>query len=269
MVDGTAIMSVGVGGLAPPQHLNTAGQGGHRVSARRIHIFQCHTVEGTSGTSAQTLQRFIGVFPFVMQVVAGTLRQFLPNRAGHSNFGRYTIGVIFARLQAAGKCFPGDDLKQEQQGVVETIEPDHRFAAVSVPMPCHRRSKNQVSLLHRNFFAFDNRVSSAALEYEPERREVVPVILGHLAGLQQLHGHKHGMRRRALSSVLVALIGRIDESEHAPLRFAVETVHIAYCLDRIVEVLPLPHMRQNRRVRILAVSGHVRLRCLGPEPLDV
>src|SRR5262245_6282855 len=149
--------------------------------------------------------------------------------------------------------------KQYHQGLSETIKLDHRLAAISMSMPCHRSSKNQVPLLHRNFFAFDNRVGSPAFEYEPERGEVVPVILSHLAGLQQLHGHQHGMRRRALSPVLVALIGGIDESEHASLRLAVETVHIAYCLDRIVEVLPLPHMRQNRGVRILAVSGHVRL----------
>ena len=95
----------------------------------------------------------------------------------------------------------------------------------------------------------------------------MPVILGYLAGLEQLHGHENGVGG-ALSSILLSLIRRIDKSQHPPLRLAIETVHVARCLDRIVKILPLPNMRQNRRVRILAVGSHVRVGCLGPEPLD-
>src|SRR4029450_5597712 len=215
------------------------------MPARRIHIFQRYTVEGTPRTIAQTLQGLVSVFPLVTQVIVRTLRRFFPNRAGHSNSWRHTIGVIFDWLQAATKGFPGDHLKQEQQRVIETIEPDHRFATVPVSMPCHRRSENQVSLLHGNFFSFDNRVGSTAFEYETERREVMPVILGHFPGLQQLLGHKHGGGRGALSSILSSLIRRIDKSQHPPLRLAIETVHVSDCPDRIVKILPLPNMRQN------------------------
>src|SRR6266404_5976527 len=201
------------------------------MPTRRIHIFQRHAVEGTPRTIAQTLQGLVSVFPFVTQVIAWTLQRFFPNRTGYSNSWRHTIGIIFHWLEAAGKGFPSDHLKQEQQRIIETIEPDDRLAAVAVSMPRHRRSKNQVSFLHRNFFAFDNRVGSGAFKYETERREVMPVILGHFPGLQQLHGHKHGVGRGALSSVLLSLIRRIDKPQHTPFRFTIETVHITHSLN--------------------------------------
>src|SRR5262249_44967241 len=159
----------------------------------------------TTGTITQMFQSVVGVFPFVMQVIARALRRFFPNRSCRSNSWRDTLGVIFHRLQATGKGFPSDHLKQEQQRVIEAIEPDDGLATVAVTMPCHRGSKNQVSLLHGNLFSFDNGVSPAAFEYETKRREVVPVILGDLAGLQQLHGHKHGVGRSALSPILLSL----------------------------------------------------------------
>src|SRR5918996_5051511 len=210
------------------------------MPARWIDVFECHAIEGTSGAVAETLQRLIGVLPFVMQVIRRTFGWFLPSRSRHSNSRRDTVCAVLDRLKTAGKSLPCDHLEQEQQGIIKAVEPNNRLPAVAVSVPRHRWSKDQVSLLHRDLFSFNDRVGSAALEYEPERREIVPVILGHFPRLQKLHGHEHRMRGRPLSSVLLSLIRRIDESQNPPFRLAVEAVHVAHGLDRTVQVLPLP-----------------------------
>src|SRR5207247_11019856 len=125
-------------------------------------------------------------------------------------------------------------------------------------MPRHRGSENQVSLFHRNLLTFYDSVDSTPFQYEPKRREIVPVILGHLPGFQKLHGHEHRVGHGALSSVLVSLIGGIDESQHASFRLAAEAVHLCYRLNHIVEILPLPDMSQDRRISLLALMVAIR-----------
>src|SRR5207249_9180207 len=108
------------------------------MAALRIDIFQRHAIEGTSRPVAETLQSFVSVLPFVVQVIGWTLRRLLPNRSRRSNSGRHAVRSIFQWLKTAGKCFPGDRLKQKQSRIIKTVQPDNRFAAVTVSVPGHR-----------------------------------------------------------------------------------------------------------------------------------
>src|SRR5262249_13544651 len=71
-----------------------------------------------------------------------------------------------------------------------------------------------------------------------------------------------------LAPVLHLQIRWIDEPEHAPLGLAVEAVHLADRLDRAVEIVPLPHMRQDRSMRVLVIGREVGGGRLRPQPFD-
>src|SRR2546427_11398105 len=120
------------------------------MAALRINIFQRNALERTSMPIAEQLQSFVSVLPFVVQVIGRTLRRLLPNRSRRSNSGRHAVRSIFQWLKTAGKCFPRDRLKQKQHRIIKTVQPDNRFAAVTVSVPRHRESENQVSLITRN-----------------------------------------------------------------------------------------------------------------------
>ncbi len=96
----------------------------------------------------------------------------------------------------------------------------------------------------------------------------MPVIVGDLAGLEQLQSHQHGVRGGALAAILLLQVGRIDQPEHAPFRLAVETMHVGDGLNGVVERRPFPNMGQHGSVGIFAVGRHVGSRRRRPQSFD-
>ena len=125
------------------------------------------------------------------------------------------------------------------------VEPDDAMIAlVDVAVPAHRRSEDQVALLHLAAASVDDGGGAVGAGGEADRRAGVTVRAGAVARLQHREGGEHGAGGGGFRAE-----GRMRHDQRAPLD--VVDRHLA---DRAVQerldVAPAPEERRIARLRL-------------------
>ena len=136
--------------------------------------------------------------------------------------------------------FDGHDLQGFNQRHIQTIGPDHRFAAsIFMLVPGPLRRADQVAGLHNHLLAGDIGKRAFALQDEAESGHGMAVCRRHFAGLNQLKAEEHGVRRQL--AIVEAGIDQPDISAFGSAR--ADADDIARPLQRVVDIGPFPKMR--------------------------